>query len=122
MKKFSVALYHCENKITDIHFDRANILLVRLCSSEVEARDEKFAAIQAWIDNVGRYRREFLDRVEAPQFVREAESNPDVIAKTVISLPFGGYIDGRYGGTYLLHNGVEGWLMCVCEAEVEEVA
>ncbi len=122
MKKFLVALYLCEGGITEINFDRASIPLVRLFSGEVEARDEKFAAIQAWIDNVGTYRWDFLVRVDAPLTIRKAHIDPHVIAEMVISLPFGGYVNGCYGRTYLLDNMVERWLMCVCDPEAEEIA
>ena len=122
MKKFLVALYLCEDGITEINFDLARIPLVRLFSGEVEARDEKFAAIQAWIDNVGTYRWDFLEHVDAPLTVRKAHIDPNVIAERVISLPFGGYVHGRYGHTYLLDHIVEQWMMCVCDAEAEVLA
>ena len=121
MKRFLVSLYHCEDGITELDFDRASIQLVRLFSGEVEAADEKLAAAQVWIDNVGRYRWEFLEQVQAPLVIRRAQIAPDVVAESVVSLPFAGFIAGRCGSTYAFNNMVETWVMCVCDPEAEVI-
>ena len=109
-KRYLIAVYLADDAIECPISDRLSIPLIRLFGGTILAENDRLAAARIWFNQVGRFRQQRLEALQAPVAIRDAEDNPRSVANQLIRSSLGPHVGG-----YLLDNGVEAWLISVRE-------
>lgn len=106
--RFVVSIYLADAPVNTAIDGRLSIPLTCLFTGTTVAEDGRMAAARKWIQHVGKYRRERLVALAAPQHVYESETEAEDVA---MQLKPSSICPGDSG--YLFDNFVEAWFISV---------
>ena len=109
MTIFQTTVYHVNDFTGSTVSDFFSIPLTRLHRNATEEVDEKSAAAQAWIEAVGQFRLEKLEKLNAPQAIKDTESSKSFITGHLVPFP----LCLNAESAFVFDNSVEAWIISV---------